>query len=48
MQKIGPHGDGKSTVATTDGRSRKKKIQISTEIIQHLLTNFDIRVNESI
>ena len=25
MQKIGPNGDGKSSVATLDGRSRKKK-----------------------
>ena len=25
MQKIGPNGDGKSDVATHDGRSRKKK-----------------------
>ena len=25
MQKIGPNGDGKSAVATLDGRSRKKK-----------------------
>ena len=26
MQKIGPNGDGKSAVATPDGKSRKKKI----------------------
>ena len=25
MQKIGPNGDGKSAVATFDGRSRKRK-----------------------
>ena len=25
MQKKGPNGDGKSAVATIDGRSRKKK-----------------------
>ena len=45
---IGTNGDRKCAVATPNGRSRKKKIHIITEIIQHLLTNFDIRANGSI